>query len=64
MVFSPGFHPAAIGSAVGIGNIWRFPMIVGQNGGAYLIPYFLAVVCLAVPLMILEMAVEGTGGQI
>lgn len=52
------FILAAIGSAVGIGNIWRFPMIVGQNGGgAYLIPYFLAVVCLAVPLMILEMAV-------
>jgi NSS family neurotransmitter:Na+ symporter len=52
------FVLAAIGSAVGIGNIWRFPMVVGQNGGgAYLIPYFLAVVCLAVPLMILEMAV-------
>ena len=52
------FVLAAIGSAVGIGNIWRFPMVVGQNGGgAYLIPYFLAIVCLAVPLMILEMAV-------
>ena len=52
------FVLAAIGSAVGIGNIWRFPMVVGQNGGgAYLIPYFLAVLGLAVPLMILEMAV-------
>ena len=52
------FVLAAIGSAVGIGNIWRFPMVVGQNGGgAYLIPYFLAVVGLAIPLMILEMAV-------
>ncbi len=52
------FILAAIGSAVGIGNIWRFPMVVGQNGGgAYLIPYFLAVLGLAVPLMILEMTV-------
>ena len=53
-----GFILAAIGSAVGIGNIWRFSSVVGQNGGgAYLIPYFLAVLCFAIPLMILEMAV-------
>lgn len=53
-----GFVLAAIGSAVGIGNIWRFSSVVGQNGGgAYLIPYFLAVLCFAIPLMILEMAV-------
>lgn len=51
------FVLAAIGSAVGIGNVWRFPMVVGQNGGgAYLIPYFLAVIGLAVPLMILEIS--------
>ncbi len=49
---------AAIGSAVGIGNIWRFSSVVGQNGGgAYLVPYLLAVFCFAVPLMILELAV-------
>lgn len=53
-----GFILAAIGSAVGIGNIWRFSSIVGQNGGgAYLIPYLLAVFVLAVPLMILELSV-------
>jgi NSS family neurotransmitter:Na+ symporter len=53
-----GFILAAIGSAVGIGNIWRFSSVVGQNGGgAFLIPYFLAVLCFAIPLMILEMAV-------
>lgn len=53
-----GFILAAVGSAVGIGNIWRFSSVVGQNGGgAYLVPYFLAVLCFAVPLMILEMAV-------
>jgi len=52
-----GFLLAAIGSAVGIGNIWRFSAVVGKNGGgAYLIPYFLAVFAFAVPLMILEIS--------
>ncbi len=53
-----GFLLAAIGSAVDLGNIWRFSSVVGQNGGgAYLIPYLLAVFCFGVPLMILELAV-------
>jgi len=52
-----GFILAAIGSAVGIGNIWRFSSVVGQNGGgAYLIPYLIAVFLCALPLMILELA--------
>ncbi|MDA0270196.1 MAG: sodium-dependent transporter [Chloroflexi bacterium] len=52
-----GFIFAAIGSAVGIGNIWRFSSVVGQNGGgAYLLPFFFAVFVLAVPLMVLELA--------
>jgi neurotransmitter:Na+ symporter, NSS family len=53
-----GFILATIGSAVGIGNIWRFSSVVGQNGGgAYLIPYLFAVIVFAVPLMILELSV-------
>ena len=37
-----GFILAAIGSAVGLGNIWRFPYIMGQNGGAvFLFVYLL-----------------------
>lgn len=53
-----GFLLAAIGSAVGIGNIWRFSAVVGQNGGgAYLIPYLFAVAAFGIPLMILELAV-------
>ena len=54
------FILAAIGSAVGIGNIWRFSSVLGQNGGgAYLVPYLIAVFLFAVPLMMLELAVGG-----
>jgi NSS family neurotransmitter:Na+ symporter len=50
-----GFILATIGAAVGIGNIWRFSSLVGQNGGgAFLIPYLIAVFIFALPLMILE----------
>lgn len=50
-----GFILAATGAAVGIGNIWRFPSVVDRNGGgAYLIPFLVAVFVFAVPLMILE----------
>lgn len=50
-----GFILASIGAAVGIGNIWRFSSVLGQNGGgAYLVPYFIAVFVFALPLMILE----------
>ena len=53
-----GFVFAAVGAAVGLGNIWRFPAVVGQNGGgAYLVPYLIAAFALAVPLMILEISV-------
>ena len=45
-----GFILAAVGAAVGIGNIWRFSAVLGQNGGgAYLIPYLIAVFVFALP---------------
>jgi len=46
---------AAIGSAVGLGNLWRFPYVAAENGGgAFLVPYFIAVLTTGIPLMILE----------
>ena len=50
-----GFLLAAIGSAVGLGNIWRFGYMAYENGGgAFLVPYAVALVLAGIPLMILE----------
>jgi neurotransmitter:Na+ symporter, NSS family len=53
-----GFILAAAGSAVGLGNIWRFPYLAGQNGGAvFLIIYLLCIFLLCYPVMIGEIAI-------
>jgi NSS family neurotransmitter:Na+ symporter len=50
-----GFILAAIGSAVGLGNVWRFPHECYSNGGsAFLIPYIIAMVVIGIPLLIME----------
>lgn len=50
-----GFLFAAVGSAVGLGNIWRYPYVVYESGGgAFLIPYFFAIFTAGIPLLILE----------
>ncbi len=51
------FMLAAIGSAVGLGNIWRFPYIAYDNGGgAFLIPYIIALLTAGIPLLFLDFA--------
>ena len=49
---------AAIGSAIGLGNIWRFPYIAYSNGGgAFMIPYIVALLTAGIPLLFLDYAV-------
>ena len=53
-----GALAAAVGSAVGFGNIWRFPYMTGQNGGAaFLVIYVVSVLILGVPLLIAEFCI-------
>ena len=52
-----GFVLAAAGSAIGLGNIWRFPYSAGENGGgAFVLVYLVCVVCLGLPVMLLEIS--------
>ncbi|BAJ03330.1 sodium-dependent transporter [Shewanella violacea] len=50
-----GFILAAVGSAIGLGNIWRFPYMAYENGGgAFFIPYLFAMISAGIPFMIME----------
>lgn len=52
-----GFIAAAAGSAVGLGNIWQFPYIAGQNGGAaFLLVYVFWIFLIGLPIMVGEIA--------
>ncbi|MDG5471762.1 sodium-dependent transporter [Jeotgalibacillus sp. ET6] len=53
-----GFILAAVGSAVGLGNIWRFPYVAYDNGGgAFLIPYLFALLTAGIPILIMEFTI-------
>lgn len=53
-----GVLAATLGSAVGLGNIWKFPYLVGENGGAaFLAVYLLATLLVGLPIMIAEIAI-------
>jgi len=53
-----GFIISAIGSAVGLGNIWRFPGVAYENGGgAFLVPYIVALLTAGIPILFLDYAI-------
>lgn len=53
-----GFLMMAAGSAVGLGNVWRFPYMAGKNGGAaFVLVYLVFLVMLGFPLLVAELAV-------
>lgn len=52
------FIMAAIGSAVGLGNIWRFPYTTYENGGgAFILPYIIALLTAGLPLLFLDYSI-------
>jgi neurotransmitter:Na+ symporter, NSS family len=56
-----GIIAAAAGSAIGLGNIWRFPYVLGENGGgAFLLVYFSFVLILGIPVMLSEFVIGRT----
>lgn len=59
-----GFILAAVGSAVGLGNIWKFPYMVGASGGsAFLFTYLFCIVLIGAPVMVAEWMVGRRGQQ-
>jgi len=53
-----GFVLAAAGSAIGLGNIWRFPYVTNENGGGiFVLLYLLAIVFLGLPVMLAELTI-------
>jgi neurotransmitter:Na+ symporter, NSS family len=58
-----GFIMAAAGSAVGLGNIWRFPYLAGQNGGAaFLLIYLAFILLICFPVLVGEIAIGRKAG--
>ena len=59
-----GMLLAMSGSAIGLGNIWRFPYTLGQNGGAaFLLIYVLMLVLICLPVMVSEYLIGRRGGS-
>ena len=59
-----GFVLAAAGSAIGLGNIWKFPYITGMNGGgAFVLVYLGCILLFGLPLMLCEIAIGRKTGR-
>ncbi len=58
------FILAATGSAVGLGNIWKFPYITGENGGgAFVLVYLACIAVVGIPIMMAEVMIGRRGGR-
>ncbi len=58
------FVLAATGSAVGLGNIWKFPYITGENGGgAFVLVYLVCIALIGIPIMMAEVMLGRRGRQ-
>ncbi|PSF06103.1 sodium-dependent transporter [Marinobacter fuscus] len=58
------FILAATGSAVGLGNIWKFPYVTGENGGgAFVLVYLLCIAIIGIPIMMAEVMIGRRGGH-
>jgi NSS family neurotransmitter:Na+ symporter len=56
------FVLAAAGSAVGLGNIWKFPYIAGENGGgAFVLIYLVCIAAVGIPIMVSEVLMGRQG---
>jgi len=61
---SLGFMWAAAGSAVGLGNLWKFPYITGEyGGGAFVLVYLVCILIVGLPLMYAELIIGRRGGK-
>ncbi|MFC3051877.1 sodium-dependent transporter [Kordiimonas pumila] len=59
-----GFLLATIGFSVGLGNIWRFPYLAGENGGgAFVLIYIVCVFAIGIPIVMAEMVIGKRGGS-
>ncbi len=57
-----GFLLVSAGCAIGIGNVWRFPYVAGENGGSvFVLFYLLFLLCMGVPVLTMELAVGRAG---
>lgn len=53
-----GFILVSAGCAIGIGNVWRFPFVTGQNGGGiFVLLYLLFLVIMGIPVLTMELAI-------
>ncbi|WP_425407805.1 sodium-dependent transporter [Hyphococcus sp.] len=58
------FIMAAVGSAVGLGNLWRFPYVAGENGGgAFVVFYIICVLLIGLPVLVSELFIGRRGGM-